>query len=261
MTKRIVLYGYTIEKGEYICDESAAAVIRRIYSMYTDGASYNGIAEMLNTEGTIYLEERPLWNKHLIKRILQNRKYLGEGYYPRIVSDDQFRLVQEIIAAKNENRKKRDPKAFDKVWDYTVCGACGGKLYRTGGGPKDKSIAALKCRDCGTVLRVSKARLEQEITGQFADYQNNIDRDYTPSAEVIRIQNAIDRGIESPEHPEELIRTILAGITARYSCCHAGPRLMQISSLQDINWQQFDRSVSAICIAESIDISLQFKGI
>ena len=259
MTKRIVLYGYAIENGEYVCDREAAMVIHKIYDMYIEGASFNSIAEQLNREGTIYLEERPTWNKHLIKRILQNRKYLGESHYPRIISGEQFRQVQMIIASKTENRKTGNTDASNKVWGYTVCGACGGKLNRTGGGPKDKHIIVLKCSACGVLLRIPKAKLEQEITVQYSYYQNNLDREYTPSTEVIRIQNAIDRGIESPENPNEVIRWILTGITARYSCCHVAPKQVSISSLRDINWKQFDQSVRAIRIAESVEISLQFK--
>jgi len=41
---------------------------------------------------------------------------------------------------------------------------------------------------------------------------------YRPSEELIRLNNAINRGLEYPEHPEDIIGLILQGITARYDC-------------------------------------------
>ena len=41
---------------------------------------------------------------------------------------------------------------------------------------------------------------------------------YDPSSEVIRLTNAINRGLENPEKPEEVISLILQGVAARYEC-------------------------------------------
>lgn len=43
---------------------------------------------------------------------------------------------------------------------------------------------------------------------------------YTPSLEVMKIDNAINRALEKAEQPEVVINMILQGITARYSCCN-----------------------------------------
>ena len=43
---------------------------------------------------------------------------------------------------------------------------------------------------------------------------------YTPSPEVMKIDNAINRALEKAEQPEVVINMILQGIAARYSCCN-----------------------------------------
>ena len=42
---------------------------------------------------------------------------------------------------------------------------------------------------------------------------------YAPSAEVMKIDNSINRALEKAEQPEVVINLILQGITARYECC------------------------------------------
>ena len=41
---------------------------------------------------------------------------------------------------------------------------------------------------------------------------------YEPSGEVVRLTNAINRGLERPKQPEDIARLILQGISARYDC-------------------------------------------
>lgn len=71
MTKRIVPYGYAIENGRYTLEAEEAAVVQQIYSLYLTGESYARIADSLNHSGPAYHPEHPLWNKHIVKRILE----------------------------------------------------------------------------------------------------------------------------------------------------------------------------------------------
>ena len=64
------------------------------------------------------------------------------------------------------------------------------------------------------------ADLLAEIKRQTAEYvppERNV-MPYEPSGEVVRLTNAINRGLERPKQPEDIAKLILHGISARYDC-------------------------------------------
>lgn len=72
---------------------------------------------------------------------------------------------------------------------------------------------------------------------------------YTPSAEVIRLNNVINRGLEQPESPEAVMMLILQGAAARYDCCPDTICGYENSDrLTKVNWRRFHRAVSHITI-------------
>lgn len=85
-------YGYILEDNHFIVDETAAAVVRRIFSMKMQGASFAEIAKKLNQENipspSRYAGERGikkykncshiLWQPQAISRILYNPTYMGD---------------------------------------------------------------------------------------------------------------------------------------------------------------------------------------
>ena len=57
------------------------------------------------------------------------------------------------------------------------------------------------------------------IVRQFRDHEQPSCTAYTPSAEVMRLDDAINRGLEQPDSPEAVMALILQGAAARYACC------------------------------------------
>lgn len=90
MTNRKNLYGYCIEKGELTVVPREADTVKRIARLYIAGASYQAIADSLNTAGTPFSPEAPLWDKHKVKRLLENPRYIGEDGYPPILDGTTF---------------------------------------------------------------------------------------------------------------------------------------------------------------------------
>ena len=77
MTNRKILYGYQIQRGELVVRPQEAVVAKRIVTLYMDGLSYQKIADALNADDIPFSEEAPLWNKHKVKRLLENPRYTG----------------------------------------------------------------------------------------------------------------------------------------------------------------------------------------
>ena len=162
MTKRIVPYGYAIENGRYTLEAEEAAAVQQIYSLYLTGESYARIADSLNHSGPAYHPEHPLWNKHIVKRILENSKYTGQQGYPQIIDPVQFSAVQVLIASKSASQSRKEKAEDEPLWKYLSC-TCGRKLCRTGGGPKDRSLVNLRCSQCETTIQTSRTALTSAV--------------------------------------------------------------------------------------------------
>ena len=80
-----------------------------------------------------------------------------------------------------------------------------------------------------------------------------------PSAEVIRLSNAINRGLEQPDSPEAVMALILQGAAARYDCCPEPiSEYENFDHLPKADWNHFRRVVSYITITQEHIITVQF---
>ena len=95
-----------MKNGEIVICPPEAECIERAYAAYADGASYAAIAETLQASGVRYHPDTPLWNKHMVKRILENERYTGKDEYPLIIQPELFERVAVIRAGKAVKRKK-----------------------------------------------------------------------------------------------------------------------------------------------------------
>ena len=85
MINRKILYGYRIRNGILEIVPEEQQTVKRIFTLYNAGASYQGISDALNQGNIPYSQEVPLWNKHKVKRLLENPRYTGQDDYPAIV--------------------------------------------------------------------------------------------------------------------------------------------------------------------------------
>ena len=105
MTYRKNLYGYRIVSGEITVVPDEKAVVERIAGLYIAGASYQTIADSLNKAGTLFSSEAPLWNKHKVKRLLENPRYTGTKGYPAILDRDQLRSFRRATTFPHNSGK------------------------------------------------------------------------------------------------------------------------------------------------------------
>lgn len=89
-------YGYRIENGKAVVDEEQAAQIRKMYEGYLGGLA---LMEAAKTAGI------KLYHGSA-KRMMQNRHYLGDAYYPSIIDSDTFdaALLEQQKRAKSLGR-------------------------------------------------------------------------------------------------------------------------------------------------------------
>ena len=95
--------GYRIENGIAVIDEEAAAKIRQLYKNYLNGLSLVNAAK---EAGINALHANS-------KRIIQNKHYLGDDFYPAIVDKDTFTAASREIKRRSVKLGRND--RFKKV--------------------------------------------------------------------------------------------------------------------------------------------------
>ncbi len=219
MTNRKILYGYQIQYGELAVIPQEAVVVRRIATLYLNGLSYQKISDILNHDTVPFSAEAPLWNKHKVKRLLENPRYTGTDGYPAVMDRDDFNTIQSIIREKTSNYTKAEDRPAQRLKEYLRCGSCHGRLLGVGGKGQRRDTLYLRCEHCGTLVTLPDTDLIDEVSRQMAEHDAPAVESYTPSADTVRLTNAINRGLEHPDKPEDIVSLILQGVSARYDCC------------------------------------------
>ena len=88
MANRKILYGYQIIHGDLVIQEEERLTVQNIFTTYLAGLSYQALADRMNADNIPFSQESPLWNKHKIKRMLENSRYAGGNGYPASAGKD-----------------------------------------------------------------------------------------------------------------------------------------------------------------------------
>ncbi len=148
-------YGYRLTGRELEIVPEEAEIVRYIYNAYLNGQGTADIAHELNELGVIRGHGREGWHPNTVQYILTNVSYTGdmlwqksfatdtipfqqvrnrgqkpryfvENCHPPIVSREDFRRVQELMALRREQFAGNVPKAEASIYSKRiVCGECG----------------------------------------------------------------------------------------------------------------------------------------
>lgn len=216
--QRTIPFGYRMEQAELVCEKTEAETVKRIYSLYLAGHSLKSIAEAMMEQGVQYHKDKPSWNKSMVKRILDNEKYLGDGEYPRIIFDEDFLAAQRF--KEDNNRYTPSLAQIVPIKEKLVCSACGVRMTRLSPG---KSIVKWKCRNpsCQCSVRLSDDELIVKLDDCFhvimqkPELLEKCVASAPPvQSDAMRLENelavAFNRGVENAEHMKTLIFAVAA---------------------------------------------------
>ena len=99
-SNRNIPFGYMMRGGRYIAEPAESEAVRQIFDMYLNGMSLKAIAADITVP---YNENKPLWNKNMVSRILENKRYLGDDTYPQIIERDTFDRANAIKSEKGKS--------------------------------------------------------------------------------------------------------------------------------------------------------------
>lgn len=221
---RRIPFGYQMVNGEITTHPKEVYVVTKIFADYLKGKSMLNISKELQAEGIPYHPcEDSSWNKNMIKRILENDKYLGTEIYPQIISADIFHR------ANNKKLKKANnicivPDELKDIRNMTICAECRKRLFRNQNG-----TWTCKTYRCGVfeftatdqmILSAVLSILNSVIANpSLIDAESKVSV-YTPNGEIIKQKNEISRLMDSVDIEYDRIKQeIMVLAQLKYNCC------------------------------------------
>lgn len=212
-------FGYLIQKGRVAPHPVEAEAVQNIFQLYLTGLSYQQIAEEMERRGIRYHQHTSQWNKHMVKRILENSSYLGSEFYPAIISGDEFLSVRLRRAEKTSYTPC--PKEVASIRKKIVCARCGTEMVR---GPKVHGRTCWRCqnKECGHIVTMEDGELLNQLADKLRELSSRPDllipakppAQEGASLDAVRIRNELNLAFNRGAESGELIRLLIFAAAA-----------------------------------------------
>ena len=130
MNHRNIPLGYALSGGIITINETEADTVREIAEQYLSGKSLKAIAETLTAKHIEYMSGKTDWNRSRIKRIVEDKRYIGDGGYLPILTEQEFAAMQSIKAEKHTQKDVTHTEGIFRQNAPVVCHNCGGRMHR-----------------------------------------------------------------------------------------------------------------------------------
>ena len=273
---RNIPFGYTMQKGEIIAEPTVNQAVKDIFKLYLDGKSMSEIARQMSISQISYNGITFDWNKNMVKRILENEKYLGKDGYPALIDNETFNRAN----ARKKSRATSVNEISEElqiIRSLTYCKECGHRLSRIGGNTQTDKW---DCRnpECSRFnYRLTDNMIKDillHILNAVIANPDLLDTDseisgYTPSIKVKCQQNELNRLMDNPQIDSEKVKTeILRLAELKYDCCtydespqkteYLKELLSDREQLNIIDYDLLKSCVSRILIGHFYTIEIEF---
>ena len=265
-----------MQKGEIIAEPTESQVVKDIFKLYLDGNSMSEIARQMSISQISYNGITFDWNKNMVKRILENEKYLGKDVYPVLIDSETYyhANARKKSKATSVNEISEELKIIRSL---TYCTECGHRLSRIGGNTQTDKW---DCRnpECSRFnYRLTDNMIKDillHILNAVIANPDLLDTDseisgYTPNIKVKCQQNELNRLMDNPEIDSEKVKAeILRLAELKYDCCvyNDSPQKTEylkelISGREQLNTLDIDllkSCVSRILIGHFYTVEIEF---
>ena len=142
--------------------------------------------------------EGVVWNKNMVKRIIENEKYLGTDKYPQLIDEDIFRRANATKISKATSLCVITDD-LQEIRNRAFCKECGNRMFRKGGNTRSEKWDCCR-KEC---YPLDYRLTDQMLIGAILNILNSVianssllessseSSTFAPSGEVIRQQNEI----------------------------------------------------------------------
>lgn len=290
----IAPYGYKIEKKDkkrvLIIDETAASVVKRIFTSIASGKTRVDIANELNNEKIpppmIYMNITPSknkkyyydWTDKIIYRIIKNKTYTGSivvrksekkdyrqkkrkwipikdretivDAHPAIISEELFTLAN----SKLRECKRRSKNNYDGTLNNLVfCGECGNLMTACVKTKNDKKVYYFSCNKTLDRKRCNNRTIyDSKLRGIIKDSIKELVNTYVDSDEAVDL---ITKEVNQKQRPNLKIKNIKRAIEV----CNSNIKNIYLQkSKGDITFDEFiKRKKDESLEKEKLELSLK----
>ena len=265
-----------MQKGEIIAEPTESQAVKDIFKLYLDGKSMSELARQMSISQISYNGNTFDWNKNMVKRILENEKYLGKDGYPALIDSETFNHANA--------RKKSKATSINEISEelkiirsLTYCTECGHRLSRIGGNTqtdkwdcRNPECSRFNYRLTDNMIKDILLHILNSVIANpdLLDTDSEISS-YEPGIEVKCQQNEINRLMDNPQIDTEKAKTeVLKLAELKYECCtyDEGPQkteylkelLSEREQLNIIDYDLLKSCVSRILIGHFYTIEIEF---
>ena len=265
-----------MKKGEIIAEPTESQAVKDIFKLYLDGKSMSEIARQMSISQISYNGITFDWNKNMVKRILENEKYLGKDGYPVLIDNETFNHANARKKSKATSVNEISEE-LQIIRSLTYCKECGHRLSRIGGNTQtDKwDCRNIECSRFNYRLTDNMIKdILLHILNAVIANPDLLDTDseisaYTTNIKVKCQQNEINRLMDNPEIDSEKVKTeILRLAELKYDCCtydespqkteYLKELLSDREQLNIIDYDLLKSCVSRILIGHFYTIEIEF---
>lgn len=278
MKNRRFPYGYEMKNGVIVVCPSEADILRQIFADYIGGAFLKAIADRLTADKVEYLPGEYGWNKNRIKRIIEDKRYMGTDTYEAIIDEDTFLKANNAKDSRRTHIVGTVTTGNRPLIKATYCGRCGSKLSHTANlTQRSSEYWCCQNKQCGISFKMSIVELENTVTlilnhlieNPMLSVSTGPQYTYEPSLEVQHMNNDIDRMIESLDSNRETTQKLILECAAKKygehkSARHIADRLKadleRTGPLSSYSPELFERTVSTVLIDQQGRVQLVLKN-
>ena len=235
---RIIPFGYMMQDGKITTNSKEVLAVVTIFQSYLNGESLVNIAQAME----VPYNEGMTWNKNMVKRIIENEKYLGTDKYPQLIDEDTFRRANAKRVSKATSLCVISDE-LQEVRNLTFCKECGQRMFRKGGNTRSEKWDCCR-KECYPLdFRLT----DQMLIGAILNVLNSVianpnllecsteSSTYSPSGDVIRQQNEIRHMMDSAQLDYDRTKSeILRLAQMQYDCCPYSNKPQQTEFLKSL---------------------------
>ena len=273
---RNIPFGYTMQKGEIVEEPTESQAVKDIFKLYLDGKSMSELARQMSISQISYNGITFDWNKNMVKRILENEKYLGKDGYPVLIDNETFNHAnaRKKSKATSVNEISEELKIIRSL---SYCTECGHRLSRFGGNTqtdkwdcRNPECSRFNYRLTDNMIKDILLHILNAVIANpdLLNTDSEISA-YTPSIKVKYQQNELNRLMDNLQIDTEEAKTeILKLAELKYECCtyDEGPQKTEylkelLSGKEQLNIIDYDllkSCVSRILIGHFYTIEIEF---
>lgn len=238
MGNRKLPFGYHMELGKIVLHPPEAVLVKHVFQVYIAGESYNSLVEWLREQKIPYDVGR-VWNKNMVARILEDRRYIGDKGYPAILQEETMTSAIKKRSAKQVTTHITEAQKI---------------LRRLSGWTETKQI-------------------EQQVLGLLNMLLNNPERIQVvsphPKSENVELQRQLDAVLSCQPIDEDAAQELIRSIASvQYSAIDADEyesiRLRRIFAqhpvMRELDAKLLKTTVSAIRVYSDKSIAIRLKN-